>query len=184
MIVRCTDGEGYEAAGAHIGLAFIIGALAASRIQPKLLDIAIELQNPGSIIVDTATDCFSFVCEQVEALTLRDKYYIFDAAGPQDLIVPVTKAMFPLLRSLIIDHNGYQRSNDITVTEPDNTPELRHLTIIDGSTHENLHVTTTSVLRAATAIFRADPLSATGPRRSRRDLDESRPEDLKDERSP
>ncbi|KAF3035977.1 hypothetical protein E8E11_001796 [Didymella keratinophila] len=134
-VLKQTPSGEHAAVGVHIGFLVNIKAHAAARFQPKLLNLAIELQRTNAFIVHATTEDLSTVSEKVETLILKDSYYPFDSGAPEDIVTPVTRTMFLSLRSLTIDHNGFQYWYNITDIDPNDTPELQHLAIIDGGQH-------------------------------------------------
>lgn len=130
---------GREAHGAHLGLYIIFEALADAGIQPRTLDLAVELCDRNAFIVDV-TKALHGVLHKVETLTLRDKYYPIcneqgqHHAGPR---VCITKDLFPMLKSLAIDYHGWSLLDLVSFPSESEIPDLSNITIIDGYADED-----------------------------------------------
>jgi hypothetical protein len=128
-------GTGPEALSAHFGLTITFEALAAAGIRPKSLDIVVEMTNFNHAFMYAASTSMSTISEEIETLASRDRYYPISAhrgifnADPR---IAITKTMFPLLRSLILDHDLIDIESNIPNSAWSDTPDLRHLTIIQG----------------------------------------------------
>ncbi|KZM25603.1 uncharacterized protein EKO05_0001846 [Ascochyta rabiei] len=124
-----------EAICAHFGLSFVIDVLTSAGIHPRSLDLAVELDNTYDFFTYMPSQVFPDLCTKVESLTLRDKYC---PVANQDMNVEVpsiavTKATFPLLKSLTIDQNH----NDLRTPAPfplgHEAPILTHLTVLNSA---------------------------------------------------
>lgn len=128
--------DSFEVRGAHVGLNLVIQALAGADIEPVMLDLAVELDNPNTFITYVSNEHFLKVCRRVTQLTLRAKYFLVIAGiEPRNRFsfIAVTKSMFPALKELTID-NKYKvlMEKPIALPHKEDIPRLSRITVLSA----------------------------------------------------
>ncbi|KAJ8112857.1 hypothetical protein OPT61_g4880 [Boeremia exigua] len=126
---------GYEADAPYLGLNIFIRALLDAGTKPHVLDLALQLGDSHAFFINLTSDDLGEVFQRVELLTLRDRYYPFEESihkNDTESRVCLTKHLFPALRSLTVDYNGWELEPAISFPPKDNLPELSDITICNG----------------------------------------------------
>jgi hypothetical protein len=124
---------------AHLGFNIIVTACMLSDIRPRVLEIAVDSVEHHAFNTTLPEKTLSAVCNRVENLRLVDSLSCFyDRMRLLETTarIVVTKELFPLLRSLTIDHLDcesrlYERITPLP--SPANVPKITHLTIKGSS---------------------------------------------------
>jgi hypothetical protein len=114
---------------AHLGLEILMQALLTSKITVRHMHLAVDLHKHHAFITDIPRDVIAQVCQRVETLVLSDSYYRWVAT---EHTVPITRTLFPKLRSLTIDHKDYgieEHDTSTPLPSSSDVPMLSSLTI-------------------------------------------------------
>ncbi len=121
--------------GARSGVHTLINTLTSTDTQPGVLDLAVKLGNAHTILINAARDDLLKVLRRIESLTLRDKHYPTGQCLSQHSEgkrVCLTKALFPGLISLTMNHCDQSRIAPIFFPHESKMSELADITITNG----------------------------------------------------
>jgi hypothetical protein len=127
---------------AHLGLEIMLNSCVQAGLQPRILELAVDLDEHHAFITDVPETVIVDFCKKVEDLSLYDNYCPFydgEDGQVKQPRVAITKTIFPALRSLTIDHRNLVASPYISVAPlPPSTdiPTLSHLEVHKAKIHE------------------------------------------------
>lgn len=120
---------------AHLGLDVTLTACALSELRPRVLELAVDLDEHHAFITSLPKEVLSAVSGRVEDLKLFEKFCPFyDPYNAQTQMprVVITKDTFPTLQSLTIDHMGDIPDPYVSVVplpSLSNVPKITHLAV-------------------------------------------------------